>query len=103
MELTLYARAPVIQLPKAAHRRQPHSAYRANRSAGRTLRSQDRRTLAAGGFYDLGQDVNVDACLRPGATYEASIGGHKMTFQIDAKAKIRPGADRQPPAALPMS
>jgi hypothetical protein len=28
--------------------------------------------------------------LTRGAVYDASIGGHKMTFQIDAKAKSGP-------------
>ena len=57
-------------------------------------------TIAAAGFYDL---AKINVSLDRGATYDASIGGHKVTFRIDAKAEVRPGADRQPPAALPIA
>jgi hypothetical protein len=43
--------------------------------------------IAAAGFYDL---AKINVRLTPGAIYDASIGGHKMTFQIDAKAKSGP-------------
>jgi hypothetical protein len=83
----LYARTPVVQLPKTLARE------------GRTLRIEriDRTgerhdfkiddTIAVAGFYDLAKS-NVS--LTPGATYDASIGGHSVTFQIDAKAKSGP-------------
>jgi hypothetical protein len=84
---TLYARTPVVQLPKALA------------SADRTLRIErtDRPgerhefkiddTTAAAGFYDL---AKTNVSLTRGATYDASIGEHKMTFLIDAKAKSGP-------------
>jgi len=84
---TLYARTPVVQLPKVLA------------SGDRTLLIEriDRRgerhkleiddTSAAAGFYDL---AKISVSLTRGAIYDASIGGHKMTFQIDAKAKSGP-------------
>ena len=87
IEPTLYARAPVVQLPKVLA------------SEDRTLLIEriDRRgerhefkiddTIAAAGFYDL---AKINVSLTRGAIYDASIGGHKMTFQIDAKAKSGP-------------
>jgi len=39
---------------------------------------------AAAGFYDL---ARAKVRLAKGATYEASIGGSKLTFLVDAKAK----------------
>ena len=83
----LYARSPVVQLPKVLA------------SQDRTLRLErtDRRgerhefqiddAVAAAGFYDL---AKADVSLTRGATYEASIGDRKVTFQIDAKAKSGP-------------
>ena len=83
----LFARTPVVQLPKVLA------------SADRTLLIErtDRRgerheikiddAIAAAGFYDLAQ-INVS--LARGAIYDASIGGHKVTFQIDPKAKSGP-------------
>ena len=55
-------------------------------------------TIAAAGFYDL---ASMKVSLARGGIYDASIGGHKMLFQIDAKATCRPGPGRQPLAALP--
>jgi len=84
---TLYARTPVVQLPRVLA------------SADRTLLIEriDRRgerhelqiddTIAAAGFYDL---AKIKVSLARRAIYDASIGSHKMTFQIDAKAKSGP-------------
>ena len=44
-------------------------------------------TIAAAGFYDL---AKINVSLTRGAIYDASVGGHKMTFQIDAKARSGP-------------
>jgi hypothetical protein len=83
----LFARTPVVQLPKVLA------------SGDRTLLIEriDRRgerheikiddTIAAAGFYDLAKS-NVS--LTRGAVYNASIGSHKMMFQIDAKATSGP-------------
>jgi hypothetical protein len=84
---TLFARTPVVQFPKVLA------------SGDRTLLIEriDRRgerhkleiddTIAAAGFYDL---AKINVSLARGAIYDASIGSHKMTFQIDAKAKSGP-------------
>jgi len=44
-------------------------------------------TIAAAGFYDL---AKIDVSLTQGAIYNASIGGHKITFEIDANAESGP-------------
>jgi hypothetical protein len=81
-QLTLFARTPVVQLPKDLTDR--------TLTLRRTDRPGERRALklddaaAANGFYDLARQ-NVS--LTRGATYEAAIGGRKLTFRVDAKAK----------------
>jgi hypothetical protein len=83
----LYARTPMVALPKDLPR------------DDRTLRivRTDRRgerhevaiddAAAAAGFYDFGK---TDVSLTRGGIYEASIGGHTLLFQVDAKAKSGP-------------
>jgi hypothetical protein len=87
IEPTLYARTPLVQLPRVLA------------SGDRTLLIEriDRKgehhqfniddTIAAAGFYDL---AKIKVSLARGAIYDASIGNHKMTFQIDAKATSGP-------------
>jgi hypothetical protein len=83
----LYARTPLVQLPKRLA------------SEDRTLLIEriDRRgerhevkiddTIAAAGFYDL---AKINVSLARGAIYDASIGAHRITFQVDPKAKSGP-------------
>ncbi len=84
IEPTLYARTPVIQLPR------PFASEDRTLSIVRTDRRGERHMLtvndkaAAAGFYDL---AGAKVRLVRGATYEASIGGRKLTFLVDAKAK----------------
>ena len=81
------ARSPVVQFPKDLA-----SGDRTLRIA-RTDRKGDRREIkiddstAAAGFYDL---AKINVRLIRGATYEASIGSHKLAFEVDAKAKSGP-------------
>ena len=87
IEPRLYARTPLVQLPKVLA------------SADRTLLIErvDRRgerhqvtiddSAAAAGFYDL---TKSNVSLARGGIYDASIGNHKVTFQIDAKAASGP-------------
>ena len=84
---TLYARAPVVQLPKGLAREdRVLQIVRTDRPGERhELRIDD--AVAAAGFYDL---ARINLSLARGATYDASIGGHKLTFQIDAKARSGP-------------
>jgi hypothetical protein len=84
---TLYARTPVVQLPKVlASGERTLLIERIDRRGERhELKIDD--AVAAAGFYDL---AKIDVSLTRGAIYDASIGGHKMTFAIDAKAKSGP-------------
>ncbi len=80
---TLFARTPVVQLPKDL------AAADRTLTLRRTDRPGERRTIAidaptaAVGFYDLARQ-NVR--LTRGATYEAAIGARTLTFRVDAKA-----------------
>jgi hypothetical protein len=84
---TLYARSPLVQLPKVlASGDTTLLIERIDRRGERhELKIDD--TIAAAGFYDL---ARMNVSLARGAIYDASIGGHKMTFQIDAKASSGP-------------
>jgi len=82
--LTLFARAPVVQLPKdLAPGDRTLAIVRTDRPGERhTLRLAD--TVAAGGFVDLARQKIQ---LTRGGTYEARIGGHKVVFAIDRTAR----------------
>jgi hypothetical protein len=81
----LYARTPVVQLPKI-----PAGAER-TLLIERVDRPGEQHAFklddSVGGFYDLARS-NIS--LTRGATYDARIGGRKVRFQIDAKAKSGP-------------
>jgi hypothetical protein len=82
----LYARTPVVQLPKLASADRTLLIERTDRRGERhEIKIDD--AIAAAGFYDL---AAINVSLARGAIYDASIGGHKMTFQIDPKAKSGP-------------
>jgi hypothetical protein len=83
-EPTLFARTPVVQLPKGLAPDERTLTLRRTDRAGerRELRLDD--AAAASGVYDLARQ-NVS--LTRGATYEAGIGGRKLTFRVDPKAK----------------
>jgi len=83
----LYALGPMVQLPKTlASQDRTLLIERADHRGQRQAFKIDDASAAAG-FYDLAKS-NVS--LARGATYVASIGGHELTFQIDAKAKSGP-------------
>lgn len=86
-EPTLFARAPVIQLPRilSPDDRTLLITRTDRRSVRYNLEIDD--AAAAAGFYDL---AKAKVRLVRGATYEASIGRRKMTFHVDAKAKSGP-------------
>jgi hypothetical protein len=83
----LFARTPVVQLPKVlAGEDRTLLIERIDRKGERhEIKIDD--SIAAAGFYDL---AKINVSLARGAIYDASIGGHKMTFQIDPKAKSGP-------------
>jgi hypothetical protein len=84
---TLYARTPVVQLPKVLAGGDRTLLIERIDRRGERHKLEIDDTIAAAGFYDLAKS-NVS--LARGAIYDASIGSHKMTFQIDAKAKSGP-------------
>ena len=79
---TLYARTPVVQLPSGLTGDRTLLIERTDR-AGKRYQVRIDDSAAAAGFYDLAKSK---VSLTPGI-YVASIGDHKMMFQIDAKAK----------------
>ena len=84
---TLYARSPLVQLPKVlASGDRTLLIERIDRKGERHELKIDDATAAAG-FYDL---AGMNVSLARGGIYDASIGGHKMLFQIDAKATTGP-------------
>jgi hypothetical protein len=82
----LYARTPVVQLPKVLASEDRLRIERTDRRGERHEFKIDD-AVAAAGFYDL---AKTDVSLARGATYDASIGDRKVTFQIDAKAESGP-------------
>lgn len=79
--LTLFGRAPVVQLPKDLSDRTLVIARTDRKGERHAIRLGD---AAPGGFVDLARQK---LSLTPGATYEASIGGQKLVFAVDRKAK----------------
>jgi hypothetical protein len=83
----LYARTPMVQLPKVlASDNRTLLIERVGRPAERYEIKLDD-TVSGGGFYDLAKN---NLRLSPGAIYNASLDGRKMTFAVDAKAKSGP-------------
>ena len=84
---TLYARTPVVQLPKdlAGEDRVLLIERTDRRGESHSLKIDD--AVAAAGFYDL---ARINISLTQGAIYDASIGDQKVTFRIDPKAKSGP-------------
>jgi hypothetical protein len=84
---TLYARTPVVQLPKVLSSDDRTLLIERIDRRGERHKLEIDDAIAAAGFYDL---AKINVSLARGAIYDASIGSHKMTFQIDAKAKSGP-------------
>jgi hypothetical protein len=83
-ETTLYARAPMIEIPKL-HPGDSHDLVieRVDRP-GERFEVKIDENLSGGGFYDM---AKTSKRLTPGATYRASIGDHRITFKVDASAR----------------
>jgi hypothetical protein len=87
VEPTLYARTPMVQLPKRlASDSRTLTIERIDRPGERHELKIDE-TVTGGTFYDL---ANVNLTLARGAIYSATLDGRKMTFAIDPKAKSLP-------------
>jgi hypothetical protein len=88
IEPTLFARTPLVQLPKVlASGDRTLLIERVNGHGGRQGERHELKiddATAATGFYDL---AKANVSLARGGIYNASISGHKMMFQIDAKAQ----------------
>jgi hypothetical protein len=86
----LYARTPVIQLPRVlASEDRTLLISRTGRARQETEHYEIKidDAIMAAGYYDL---ANSSVSLVRGAVYDARIGRHAMTFQVDAKAKSGP-------------
>lgn len=83
---TLYARTPMIQVPKLRPEDGRLLVIERTDRSGERLDIKIDDDLAAGGVYDL---AKADKLLARGATYRASIGLRTVTFKIDAHAKSR--------------
>jgi len=81
---TLYGRTPVVQLPKRLASDDRTLLIERTDRPGQRYEIAIDDAVAAAGFYDL---TKINVSLARGGIYDASIGSHKMTFQIDAKAK----------------
>lgn len=92
IEPKIYARTPVIQLPRRLAG-EDRTLLIERTGPGRERRKIERHeikiddAIVAAGFYDL---ANSSVSLVRGAVYDARIGRHKMTFQVDAKARSGP-------------
>jgi hypothetical protein len=85
-EPTLFARAPIVKLPKTLPADRTLVIARSNHPDERHAFAIDDASAAAG-FFDL---AKVNISLARGGIYDTSVGGHKLTFQIAAKAKSGP-------------
>ena len=84
VEPTLFARTPVVQLPKGLASEDRTLLIERAKHSGKRYEIKIDDTAAAAGFYDLAKSK---VSLARGGIYDATIGSHKMTFQIDAKAR----------------
>jgi len=83
IEPILHGQAPMIQLPKTLSENRTLVIERLDRKGDRHEYKIDE-SIAAGSYYDLNK---VKAKLARGGIYDASVGGKKITFKIDEKAK----------------
>jgi len=84
---TLYALAPVVQLPRNLASADRVLVVDRTDSPGESYRYEIDDTIITARFYDL---AKTNLSLVRGATYDASIGGHKVTFRIDERAASGP-------------
>jgi hypothetical protein len=87
IEPKLYARTPVVALPKGLASQDRTLLIERTDRPGERHEIKIDDTIAAAGLYDL---AKINLSLSRGAVYDASIGGHKVTFAVDAKAKSGP-------------
>jgi hypothetical protein len=83
-EPTLYARTPMIKIPKLQEGDSRTLVIERTDRPGEYFEIKIDEDLAGGAFYDL---AKAHKHLTRGATYSASIGGRKITFRVHASAK----------------
>src|SRR5262249_3388024 len=81
---TLYGRTPLIQIPRALAREERTLLIERTDRLGENHHFKIDDVATAAGFVDL---AKFKVSLARSAIYDASIGDHKRTFQIDAGAK----------------
>ena len=84
---TLYALAPVVQLPRTLASTDRMLLVDRTDRPGEHYRFEIDDAIIAARFFDL---AKTDLNLVRGATYDASIGGHKVTFRVDPRAASGP-------------
>jgi|SRR5215469_1453499 len=84
MHPTLYARTPLVQLPRLSGSEDRTLLIARTDRPGERHEIKIDATIVAAGFYDLAQ---AKVSLARGGVYDASIGGRTATFRIDPKAK----------------
>ena len=77
---TLYARAPVVQLPRPLANDDRVLVIGRTDVPGETHRFNIDDAIIGARFFDL---ATTNLSLAPGATYDATIGSHKVSFRID--------------------
>jgi hypothetical protein len=84
---TLYALAPVVQLPRNLANADRVLVIDRTDGPGESHRFEIDDAIITARFYDL---AKTNLSLARGATYDASIGGHKVAFRIDPRAASAP-------------
>jgi hypothetical protein len=77
---TLYARAPMVQLPRPLANEDRVLVIGRTDVPGETHRFNIDDATVGARFFDL---ATTNLSLAPGATYDATIGSHKVSFRID--------------------
>src|SRR4051812_43993851 len=80
IEPKLYARTPVVQFPKVLASEDRTLLIKRIDRLGERHKFKIDDTIAAAGFYD---PTKSGISLTRGAIYDASLGGHNLTFWID--------------------
>ena len=76
----LYARAPMVQLPRPLANDDRVLVIGRTDVPGETHRFNISDAMIGARFFDL---ATTNLSLAPGATYDATIGSHKVSFRID--------------------
>jgi hypothetical protein len=81
----LYALPPMVQLPRSLARDDRTLVIERIDRRGQRQEIRIGADFAGGAFFDLAK-ANIKPLVR-GASYSASLGGRKIAFKVDAKAK----------------